>query len=180
MAEQRQSEPLHVRIGKLRDAARAETATTAQPAREQVDVMDGAIRVSAHMAGKQGAERRAALRDVQPGATITADGASKTRLTREQKLDKTKAWAEGLTPEARAEYSAGEKFARLSYSAQEKIEEAFDAIDGAVSFDLDEDAQVDWNIGQLDQQEEDEATDAWLEGLDDSSGFDDTYNEEDE
>jgi hypothetical protein len=157
------SEELVTRIGRLRLEAELEAPEPKEsPGRKQVNEIDGAIMVSANMAGKSDVERRAALREVRPGATITASGASKTRLTRDEKISKLKTWAESLDENARAEYLAGEKFAAKSERVQTIIEEAFEAID------LTSDAgdEVDWNLQALDQDapygidEEDDADEA--------------------
>src|SRR5439155_7193821 len=97
-------------IGAMREEARAEAATT--PAREQVDLIDAAIRVGkvASAAGTKGAERRSIFRELQPGKTVTSQGVAKTGLTREQKFAKTLAWAKGLTEDQRAEFIVSEKF----------------------------------------------------------------------
>jgi hypothetical protein len=64
-------EPLHVRIGRLRDQARAEVKKTGPPAREQVGIEDAAIRVAAGpAASKRDAERRGIMRDLRPGTTV--------------------------------------------------------------------------------------------------------------
>jgi hypothetical protein len=67
----------------LREEARAETAKTGPPAREQVDVFEAAVRVSKELSGTrtQGADRRAVLRDVQIGRTIEGDTTKATAVT---------------------------------------------------------------------------------------------------
>jgi hypothetical protein len=144
------SEELVTRIGRLRIEAELDSPEPRAPAREQLGVEDAAIRIAANMAGKSDVERRAALREVQPGATITAEGASKTRLTREEKLAKTKAWAETLDEEARAAYLVSDSFFAKSERAQQFIEEAFEAIDGAVNED-NAGTEVDWAIQAIEQ-----------------------------
>jgi hypothetical protein len=59
----------------LREEARETTAKTGPPAREQVDVFEAAVRVSKELSGSrtQGADRRAVLRGVQAGTTITPE-----------------------------------------------------------------------------------------------------------
>jgi hypothetical protein len=155
-------EPLHVRIGRLRDEARAETAKTGPPAREQVDVMDGAIRVAAGLTGKSDVERRAAFREVRPGSTVTSKGIAKNQFSRAEKLAKTRAWAQGLTQEQRDEFVVSEKFERLSDRQQEVIAEVFGQLEdrayensiGIENFDLNgESPDVDSIIGDEDEDE---------------------------
>jgi hypothetical protein len=153
------SEELVTRIGRLRLEAELDSQEPRAPAREQLGVEDAAIRVAANMAGKSDVERRAAFREVQPGATITAAGASKTRLTRDEKLAKTKAWAETLDEEARAEYLAGDKFAAKSEHAQKLIEEAFDQLDSS-SDELTDDVDLNESYYAIADDEEDIEEDA--------------------
>jgi hypothetical protein len=145
------SEELVTRIGRLRIEHELDTPEKEKrsDAREQFDIVDAALLVRANMAGRPDVEQRAALREVQPGVTITAEGARTTRLSRDEKLAKMKEWAEGLTPEARAEYLAGDKFAAKSERAQQVISEAFESIDGTFDEPGDE---VDWNLQALDQE----------------------------
>jgi hypothetical protein len=70
-------EPLHVRIGRLREQAPAETPKT-PPVREQIDITQAIVLATR---GKTGAERRAALRDLQVGKTITVEGTSEDTKT---------------------------------------------------------------------------------------------------
>jgi hypothetical protein len=127
------SEELVTRIGRLRIEHELDTPEKEKrsDAREQLDVVDAALVVRANMAGKSDVEQRTALREVQPGATVTAEGVSKTRRTRDEILADTKAWAKGLTEEQRTEYLIGEKFAAKSERAQKMIEEAFDRLDSS-------------------------------------------------
>jgi hypothetical protein len=77
-------EPLHVRIGRLRDQARAETPKTGPAAaREELGPEDAAIRMAAvaSTAGKKDAERRDIMRDLRPGVTVTAEGATEGTKT---------------------------------------------------------------------------------------------------
>ncbi len=141
------SEELVRRIGALRVSAEIDSPEPRAPAREQLDVVDGAIRVAANLAGKSDIERRAALREVQPGVTITAEGASKTRLSRDEKLAKVQAWAEGLTEDQRETFIVSEKFEALTDRQQKRISEAFEAIDGT----SDAGDEMDWNLQALDQ-----------------------------
>ena len=146
-------------IGALREEARADVNAGTSP-REQVDVVDGAIRVAAHLSGqgKTGAERRQALSGVQVGTTVTAQGAAKTLLSRAEKIDRVKAWASSLTEEQRTEYMIGEKYGALSENAQDVIAEAFGQIEdreyedsiGVANVDLDAE------LVDIDQLPEDE------------------------
>jgi hypothetical protein len=155
-------EPLHVRIGRLRDEARAETAKTGPPAREQVDVMDGAIRVAAGLTGKSDVERRAAFREVRPGSTVTSKGIAKTQLSREEKSAKSLAWAKSLTEDQREQFILSERFEGLSDSQQEAISEAFaevadreysDSI-GIESIDYDaQTPEIDSLVGSADEDD---------------------------
>jgi hypothetical protein len=150
-------------IGALREEARADVNAGTSP-REQVDVVDGAIRVAAHLSGqgKTGAERRQALSGVQVGTTVTAQGAAKTLLSRAEKIDRVKAWASSLTEEQRTEYMIGEKYGALSENAQDVIAEAFGQIEdrayedsiGVENFDLNgELPDVDAIVGDDDEDE---------------------------
>jgi hypothetical protein len=149
------SEELVTRIGRLRIEHELDTPEKEKRsgAREQLGVEDAAIRIAAGLTGKSDAERRAAFRAVQPGATVTAEGTSKTRRTREELLADTKAWAETLDEEARAEYLSGDKFAAKSERAQKLIEEAFDQLDGSSDqFAAGDDG--DWSLEALDQDQD--------------------------
>jgi hypothetical protein len=64
-------------IGALREEARAEMANVGMPVREQVGLEDASIRVATGLAGKSDVERRAALRDLRPGSTVTPQGVEK-------------------------------------------------------------------------------------------------------
>jgi hypothetical protein len=151
------SEELVRHIGRLRIEHELDSSGPRTPAREKLGVEDAAIRVAATMAGKPDVERRAALREVKPGATVSAEGVSKTRRTRDELLADTKAWAETLDEEARAEYLAGDKFAAKSEHAQKLIEEAFDQLDGSSDqFAAGDDG--DWSLEALDQDEEEDDT----------------------
>jgi hypothetical protein len=82
-------------IGAMREEARTELANAGTPAREQVDIVDGSIRLAAHLTeqAKAGAERRQAMGAVQVGKTVTARGVAKTLLSRAEKIERVKAWA---------------------------------------------------------------------------------------
>jgi hypothetical protein len=132
------SEELVRRIGKLREDARTETANAGTPVRGDVDLFDAAVHVSAGMAGKPKAERRQALRNVQVGMTLTGaahgrvtgkEQVTARRLTRQEKLAKTEAWAKTLTEEQRTEYMIGEQYGALSENAQDIIAEVFSQIE---------------------------------------------------
>jgi hypothetical protein len=124
------SEELVRRIGKLRDEARAEAVTAGTPAREQVGLEDAAIRVAVGSVGKSDVERRAALREVRPGMTVTAQGgAAKTVRSREQQFDTALGWAKTLSPEQRERFIVGEKFDALTDWQQEILSKAFDQIE---------------------------------------------------
>jgi hypothetical protein len=143
-------------IGALREEAGTDSAPTS--GREQLGVEDAAIRVAAGLTGKSDVERRAALREVRPGATVTAKGVAKTLLSRAEKIDRVKAWASSLTEEQRTEYMIGEKYGALSENAQDVIAEAFGQIEdreyedsiGVANVDLDAE------LVDIDQLPEDE------------------------
>jgi hypothetical protein len=68
-------EPLHVRIAKLREEARADTPRV--PPHEELGPEDAAIRMAAGpAASKRDAERRGVFRDLRPGVSVTAEGTS--------------------------------------------------------------------------------------------------------
>jgi hypothetical protein len=117
-------------IGAMREEQGAQQSTPTSN-REQVDIVDGSIRLAAHLTGKgkTGAERRKVLSGVQVGKTITAQGATKTVLTRAEKIDRVKAWAAPMTEEQRTEYMIGEQYGSLSDNAQDVIAEAFGQIE---------------------------------------------------
>jgi hypothetical protein len=159
-------------IGALREEARTETANSGTPAREQVDIVDGSIRLSAHLTGqgKTGAERRQALSDVKVGSTVTSKGVAKTQLSRAEKIDRVKAWAAPMTEEQRTEYMIGEQYGSLSDNAQEVIAEAFGQIEereledslGVVNIDFDAPTpDVDAIVG--DEEEDDVELDGLTE-----------------
>jgi hypothetical protein len=123
-------------IGALRENARAETASAEEPIREQVDIVDSAIqrdpcRRRTIRDGTKGAERRAAISDVQVGETVTPQGVAKTVLTREQRLRKTVTWLKGLTPEQREQFILSEKFDNLTDRQQELISDAIAEVDNS-------------------------------------------------
>jgi hypothetical protein len=114
-------------IGALREQANV-TETDTASGREQVNEVDGAIRLASHFAAigtKQGPERRGAMRDIRPGVTIGAKGVVKTKPTRAQKAARTKDWASSLTDEQREAFMTGERYAALSESAQDLIADVF-------------------------------------------------------
>jgi hypothetical protein len=92
-----------------------------------------AIRVAAGLSatGTKGAERRAAISDVQVGKTVTPQGVAKTVLTREQRLRKTGTWLKGLTPEQREQFILSEKFDNLTDRQQELISDAIAEVDNS-------------------------------------------------
>jgi hypothetical protein len=155
-------EELHVRIGRLRDEARG--AGTATPGREQVDIVDGAIRVAAQLSatGTKDDERRQALSGVQVGATVTSRGVEKTRLSRAEKMDKTLAWAETLTPDQREKFIVSEEFDALTDRQAEGISAAFDRLAereledslGVENIDLENVPDVDAIVGNEDEYSE--------------------------
>jgi hypothetical protein len=154
-------EELHVRLGRLRDEARG--AGTATAGREQLDVVDAAVRVSAGLAGKSDVERRAALREVQPGSTVTAKGnVEKTRLSRTEKEARTLAWAETLTPDQREKFIVSEEFDALTDRQAEGISAAFDRLAereledslGVENIDLENVPDVDAIVGNEDEDSE--------------------------
>jgi hypothetical protein len=157
-------------IGALREDARTEAANASPPAREQVDIVDGSLRLATHLAGRgtRGAERRQAMNSVQPGTTVTARGAAKTLLTREQKLARVRAWAAPMSEEARTEYLMSDSFDKLSDRQQEIISEVFGDLEeraledslGIANVDLDtETPTVDSIIGEEDDTEDGVADD---------------------
>jgi hypothetical protein len=153
-------------ITAMREEAGA--AATPAPVREQVGVEDAAIRVAAGLAGKTGAERRETLREVRPGATVSSKGVAKTLLSRQEKLDRVKAWGSTLTEEQRTSYLMSDEFDKLSDRQQEIIGIAFGDLEeqaledslGIQNLDLDTPTPtVDEIVG-----EEDDG-DAELDGL---------------
>ena len=164
MPDRQGSDELHIRIGRLRDAARAEASSTPAAAREQLGLEDATIRVAAGLAGKNGAERRQVMRDVQVGRTVTPNGrVAKTTLTREEKAARTLSWAKTLTEDQREQFLLSDRFEGLSDSQQEAISEAFaEASDREYSAsigieDIDYEAPTpDLDLGD---EDEDEAVD---------------------
>jgi hypothetical protein len=118
-------------IGALREQANV-TETDTASGREQVNEVDGAIRLASHFAAigtKQGPERRVAMRDIRPGVTIGAKGVVKTKPTRAQTFARTKEWASSLTDEQREAFMTGERYAALAESAQDLIADVFAAVE---------------------------------------------------
>jgi hypothetical protein len=105
--------------------------STATSGREEVDIVDGAIRLAAHLTeqGKTGAERRQALGEVKIGSTVTPTGTTKTTLSRAEKLAKTLAWAKSLSEDQRNEFMVSEKFEALTDRQQDAVAEAFGQIE---------------------------------------------------
>jgi hypothetical protein len=171
-------EPLHVRIGKLREQARAEASAEEEPALEQVDLVDSAIRVAAQLSatGTKGADRRQAISAVQPGRTVTGRGVAKTVVSREQKLARAVSWVKTLTPEQRGQFmsSEGQGFDKLSEQQQEIISDAIVQVENSeystpiADFDFEAGTpDVDAIVGD---EVEDDAGDSFeaLESFDDS------------
>jgi hypothetical protein len=133
-------------IGAMREEQEAQQGT-ATSGREQLDIVDGSIRLAAHLTaqGKTGAQRRQALRDVKVGSTVTSKGVAKTVPTRAEMIGRVKAWASTLTEEQRTAYIIGEKYGALNENAQDVIAEAFGLIEdreyedsiGVANVDLD-------------------------------------------
>lgn len=105
------------------------------------------------------------LSGVQVGTTVTAQGAAKTLLSRAEKLDKTLAWAKGLTEDQREAFIVSEKFDALTNRQQKLISEALGQIEdreyedsiGVANYDLNgELPDVDAIVGD----EEDDETEA--------------------
>jgi hypothetical protein len=171
-------------IGALREEARASSGNDEEPAREQVDIVDSAIRISAGLSarGTKGAERRQAMNDVQVGKTVSPEGVSRTVLTREQRLQKTVTWLKGLTPEQRDHFMASENFESLSDRQQELISDAFTEVDNSeFSTDI---ADIDFeaepvDIDSLPEDETETPGDSFevLEGEDIESFDIDDYEE---
>jgi hypothetical protein len=171
-------------IGALREEARASSGNDEEPAREQVDIVDSAIRISAGLSarGTKGAERRQAMNDVQVGKTVSPEGVSRTVLTREQRLQKTVTWLKGLTPEQRDHFTASENFESLSDRQQELISDAFTEVDNSeFSTDI---ADIDFeaepvDIDSLPEDETETPGDSFevLEGEDIESFDIDDYEE---
>jgi hypothetical protein len=116
-------------IGAMREEQAARSPSTS--AREQVDIVDGSIRLAAHLTaqGKTGAERRQALGEVKIGSTVTPTGTTKTTLSRAEKLAKTLAWAKSLTEDQRNEFMVSDKFEALTDRQQDAVAEAFGQIE---------------------------------------------------
>jgi hypothetical protein len=172
-------EELHIRIGKLREAARVEGTTEPTPVRPSKDLVDAAIATTAQLAaaGTKGAERRQAIGAVQVGSMMTEKGAEPRRLTRAEKVAKAEAWGSTLDEEARTAFIISEKFNELSDSAQEAISTAWANLDekeaadevGAM-FDLEAAASVDTASVDIDEltaadDAEDEVTDDDYEAM---------------
>jgi hypothetical protein len=163
------SEELVTRIGRLRLEAVLASPEPTAPAREQLDVVDGAIRVAANMAGKSSVERRAALREVRPGVTVTAQGGvAKTVRSRAQQLDTALGWAKTLTPDQREAFIVSEKFDALTDWQQELFSKAFGQVDEqeAIATDL---TEYDFGTELVDVEalsdDGDDEDDAELDGL---------------
>jgi hypothetical protein len=161
-------------IGVLREEARTELADAGTPAREQLGLEDATIRVAAGLTGKTDVERRAALREVRPGSTVTSKGVSKTRLSRQEKSARTLAWAKSLSEEQREQFILSERFEGLSDSQQEAISEAFAEITdreysdsiGIESIDYDSPTpDIDSIVGADDADEADEVDDDDFEAV---------------
>jgi hypothetical protein len=153
-------------VGVLKAEGIAELAAEPASAREQVGLEDAALRVSAGLTGKSGSERRAVLRDVQVGKTVTTQGVAKTTLTREEKIARTKSWAKTLTEEQRTSYLMSDRFDSLTDRQQELIAEVFGDLEerafedsiGIQNIDLDaETPTVDEIVG--DDEPDDEVVD---------------------
>jgi hypothetical protein len=153
-------------IGVLREEARTELANASTPAREQVGLEDSAIRVAAGLTGKSDVERRATLREVVPGSTVTAKGVGKTQLSRAEKMAKTIAWAESKTEEWREQFIVSDAFEALTDRQQERISEAFSEIAdkaysdsiGIADYDFDQ-PSIDVDALTADETAEDEVVD---------------------
>jgi hypothetical protein len=164
-------------IGVLRKEAKAEAAAESAPAREQLGVEDAAIRTASQlaMAGqKPGAERRSIFNDMKPGKTVTTQGVAKTTLSRQEKLDRVKAWGSKLTEEQRTSYLMSDEFDKLSDRQQELIGEGFSDLEeqaleaslGIENIDLDAPTpEVDDLIGEEGDSEDEVVDDSDFEAL---------------
>jgi hypothetical protein len=168
-------------IGALREDARMEAANAGTPAREQVGLEDAAIRVAAGLTGKSDVERRAVLRDVRPGSTVTSKGVAKTQLSRAEKKAKTLAWANGLSEDQREAFIVSENFDKLSDRQQEMISEVFSEVaDKAYSdsigiADYDFDAET-VDVDSLPEDETENVGDSFeVQEGEDVESFDDVF-----
>jgi hypothetical protein len=183
------AEPLHIRIGQLRDKARAEAAATPAPTREQVSVEDAAIRTASLLAAggqKPGAERRSIFNDMKPGMTVNAKGVAKTTLSRQEKIDRVKTWASSLTEEARTEFMMGDKYDSMSEKAQDIIglvfgdleERAYEDSIGVQNIDV-QNIDLDTPTPEVDdiigEDEEDETDESYVDPVDEASLNGETY-----
>jgi hypothetical protein len=172
----RRSGDLTAAIGAMREEAATNAGANAgTPVRGEVDVFDAAVHVSAGMAGKSKAERRQVLRNVQAGMTLTGaahgrvtgkEQVAARRLTRQEKLAKTEAWAKSLSEDQRTEILTSEKFNVLPDRVQEIVAEVFGNLEDRAYEDsigienIDLDAQlpdVDAIVGDEDDDETDES-----------------------
>jgi hypothetical protein len=158
-------------IGAMREeAARTETGNAGTPAREQVDIVDGSLRLAAHLAG-QGTkliDREQTMKGVQLGTTVTARGAAKTQSSRAEKLTKAIALVKGWTEEQRDQFMVSDKFEAMSDRQQELLSEAIAEVQdreysdsiGIENIDLDaETPSVDSIMGEEDDAEDEVADD---------------------
>jgi hypothetical protein len=161
-------------IGALREEHENTQQSTAS-GREEVNEVDGAIRLASHLAEmgtKKGAERREAMKDVRIGVTVGAKGVVKTRLTQAEQLAKVLSWSKTLTEAQRHAFITGEKFEELSEHAQGLVADAFGTVDAeelvledtvgesfdVATYDLDAElADVDAIAGDEDDDETDES-----------------------
>jgi hypothetical protein len=185
MAVGQKPEPLHVRIGRLREEARTTEADTAS-GREELNEVDGAIRLASHLAAtgtKKGPERRGAMRDLRPGVTVGAEGVVKTQLTRAEKLVKVVALVKGWSEEQREQFMLGEKYAAMSENAQDVFADAIAQVDNS-EFSTTDIANIDLeaepvDIDSLPEDETEAPGDSFevLEGEDVESFDVDDYEE---
>jgi FixJ family two-component response regulator len=131
-------------------------------------------RVASGLTGKSDVERRAVLRDVRTGSTVTSKGVAKTQLSRAEKLAKALALVKSWTQDQRDQYIVSEKFEALTDRQQELMSEAIteaedreyeDSI-GIENIDLDaETPTVDSIIGEEDDTEDEVVDDSDFDAM---------------
>jgi hypothetical protein len=106
--------------------------------------------------------------------------AAAQKLTRQEKLDKTLAWAKGLTEDQREAFIVSDKFDRLTDRQQEGISEAFGLIEdrayedsiGVANFDFDQEPVDVEALTADDDEESDDELDALGE-----TNYDELFNQ---
>jgi hypothetical protein len=158
---------LERRIGKLRVEAELDAQEAPRKAREELDPVDAAIRVSAAVASKPRSERHEALRAVEAGKTVTIGkdgvnvGAARTRAVRaafsEANIDRAEEFLLSLSEDQRTAMATGDWLEQEPPDRQALYEEALQRI----AIRENNSAEVNWQMPEVDESDNVQAEVDW-------------------